>query len=58
LLCSHANGLDGELTTTHIKEILEVGPQEVNDEDIVEALLTKVVHLWYAGYAERREYHI
>ena len=41
----HADGFDAELAAAHVKEVLEVGAEEVNDEDIVEALLAKVVHL-------------
>ncbi len=31
----HTNGLDRELATTHVKEILQTGPQQVDDEDVV-----------------------
>ena len=45
LPCRHAYSLDGELAATHVEEVLEIRTEEVDDEDIVEALLTKVVDL-------------
>jgi hypothetical protein len=48
LLVGHANGFDGKLAATHIKEVLEIGSQEINDEYIMKALLAKVVHLGHA----------
>ena len=42
---SHADGLDRELAPAHVEEVLEIGSEEVDDEDVVETLLTKVVHL-------------
>lgn len=47
---SHANGLDRELASTHIEEVLETGPEQIDNEDIVEAFLTKVVDLWDSGW--------
>ena len=41
----HADGLDGELAAAHVEEVLQVGPEKVDDEDVVEALLPEVVHL-------------
>lgn len=45
LFGSHAHCLDGELASTHVEEVLEVGPEEVDHEHVVEALLAEVVHL-------------
>ena len=45
LLRRHADSFDAELAAAHVKEVFEVGAEEVDDEDIVEAFLTKVVHL-------------
>ena len=50
LLSSQADSLDGELAAAHVKEVFEVWPEEVNDEDIVETLLTKVVYLRDPGW--------
>lgn len=49
LLRGHAYGLDCELATTHVKEILKVRTEEVNDEDVVESLLSEIVYLRYAS---------
>lgn len=46
----HADGLDREFAATHVEEVLETGPQEINDEDVVQAFLSKVVYLWDAGW--------
>jgi hypothetical protein len=45
LLSSHTDSLDREFTTTHVKEVLEVWAKKVDNEDIMETLLTKVVNL-------------
>jgi hypothetical protein len=45
LSSSHAYGLDGKLATAHIKEVFQTRTKEVNDEDVVQALLAKVVDL-------------
>ena len=45
LLRCHADSFDAELAAAHVKEVFEVGAEEVDDEDIVEALLTEVVNL-------------
>lgn len=49
LPCCHADCLGGELAVAHIEEVFQAGAEEVDDEDIVEAFLTKVVDLRYAG---------
>ena len=50
LLRSHTDRLDGELAPAHVEQVLEVGAEEVNDKDIVESLLSKVVDLWHTRY--------
>ena len=50
LLCSHANGLDSKLSCTHVEEVLQTGAQEVNHENVVEALLSNVVDLRNSSY--------
>jgi hypothetical protein len=49
----HAHGLDAELAAAHVKEVLEIGPEEVDDQDIVESLLAEVVHMGYASCTAR-----
>ena len=58
LLGGHAYSLDSELAAAHVKKVLEVWPEEINDEDIVEALLTKIVHSRYASCQSNNELHI
>ena len=50
LFCGHTHGLDGELAPAHVKEIFEVGPQQIDDEDVVKAFLTEVVYLGDTGW--------
>lgn len=54
LLRSHTNGLDAELAPTHVKEVFEVGAEQVDDEDIVQTLLTEVVDLGDTGWMRCR----
>jgi hypothetical protein len=35
-----------------IEEVFQTGPEEVDDEDVVEALLAEVVYIRNAGYME------
>ena len=49
LLCSHADSLDGELAPTHVEQVLQARPQKIDDEDVVQALLPKVVYLRDTG---------
>ena len=49
LLCYHDNGLDGELAVAMVEEVLQAGPQQVNDQDVVKTLLTEVVDIRDAG---------
>lgn len=45
LLCGHHDGLDGEFAPAHVKEVLERWAKEVDDKDVVQSLLAKVVDL-------------
>ena len=45
LLCGHTNGLDAELASTEVEEVFEVGTQEVDDKNVMETLLSKMVDL-------------
>jgi hypothetical protein len=45
LLCSHAHSLDGELATAHIKQVFKIGSQEIDCEDVMQALLAEVMDL-------------
>ena len=46
----HANSLYRELPPTHVEQVFEAGTQQVDDEDVVQALLPKVVYLRDAGW--------
>jgi hypothetical protein len=50
LFCGHAYGLDGELASAHIEEVLEVRTQQVDDEHIMESFLTEVVNMRDTSY--------
>ena len=45
LLGRHANSLDGKLPAAHIEEILQIRAEQVNNEDIVQSFLAKVMYL-------------
>jgi hypothetical protein len=45
LLCNHYNGLDGEFPVAVIEQVLQAGPEQVNDQDVVKAFLAKVVDI-------------
>jgi hypothetical protein len=45
LSCSHADGLYRELPPAHIEKIFETGSKEVDDQDVVQTFLAKVVDL-------------
>lgn len=49
LLGDHDNSLDRELATAHIKEVLEGRTKQVNAEDVVQTLLSKVESIWNTG---------
>jgi len=56
LLGNHHHRFDGKFAPTHIKKVFERRSQEVNAEDVVEALLAKVVSIWNAGYRDSRQW--
>lgn len=35
LPCGHADGLGGELASTHVEEVFQAGSEEVDDQNIV-----------------------
>lgn len=41
----HANGLDRVFATAHVEQVLKIWTEQVDDEDVVETLLTEIVHL-------------
>ena len=50
LLCNHNHGLDGEATMTMIKQILQTRAEQIYNEDVVKAFLTKVVDIGDASW--------
>ena len=50
LLGNHHNGLDRELSMAVIEEVFEAWAEQVNDQDVVKALLTKVIYIRNTGY--------
>ena len=48
LPCGHTYSLDGELAPTHIEQVLQTRPQQVDYEDIMKPLLPEVVYLGYS----------
>ena len=45
LLGDHDYSLDGELPVAVVEQILQTGAQQVDDQDVVQALLAKVVDI-------------
>ena len=45
LLGYHDNRLDGELPVAVVEQVLQTGTEEVDDQDVVEALLAKVIDI-------------
>jgi hypothetical protein len=50
LLRDHDDCLDREFAVAVVKEILQAGSEEINDQYIVESFLAEVVDIWYSGY--------
>lgn len=50
LLCDHYDGFGGKSSVAMIEEVFERGSQEVNDENVVEALLAEIVNVRDPGY--------
>ena len=49
LFRNHDNCLDRESSVAVIKKIFQAWSEEVNDQDVVESFLAKVIDIWYAG---------
>lgn len=49
LPCCHAHSFDRKLSSAHIEEVLQTWSEQVNDEDVMETFLAKVVYLRNAG---------
>ena len=41
----HANRFDSVLAIAHVEEVFQVGPEEVDDEDVVKTFLAEIVNL-------------
>jgi hypothetical protein len=50
LLSSHTNSLDCKLSPAHIKQILQIQAQKINNKNVVQTLLSKVMNLWNTSY--------
>ena len=49
LLCDHDYRLRREPSIAVVEKVFERGPKKVNDEDIMKALLPKVIDIRYTG---------
>ena len=54
LFGGQADCLNREFSAAHVEEVFKVGPEEVNDEDIVETFLSEVMHLRDTGYSKEQ----
>lgn len=52
LLGDHGDRLDGEATIAVVEEVLQTGAEQVNDQDVVQAFLAKVVDIWDASFCK------
>jgi hypothetical protein len=55
LLRNHDNCLDRESPVAEVKEILQTWSKEVNDQNVVESFLAKIIDIRYSGYANQCE---
>lgn len=46
----HDDGLDGKASVAVIEQILQARTEQINDQDVVQALLAKVVHIGDARF--------
>lgn len=53
----HADRLDRELAPAHVEEVFQARTKQVDDEDVVQALLPEVVYLRYPGWLARPAMH-
>ena len=49
MLGNHNDGLDAEPSIAMVEEVLEGGSKQIDDEDVVQTFLSKVVHIGNAG---------
>lgn len=49
LLSKHTRRLDTKLATAHIKQVFKTWSKKIDDQDIVQSFLTKMVYLWYTS---------
>ena len=54
LYSQHQNRFQRKLAPTVLEQVLETGPQEVYDHDVVVALSTEVVDLWQSDYLHQQ----
>jgi hypothetical protein len=54
LSCCHAHRLDREFAPAHVEQVFQAGSKQVDDEDVVQSLLTKVVYLGYTRCPDPR----
>lgn len=52
LLCYHYHSLGGESSIAVIKEVLQRWSEEVNDQDVVKALLAEIIDIRDPSYSE------
>ena len=52
LLSYHDDSLDGELSVAVVEQVLQAGAEEVNDQNVVKALLAKVIDIRDPGYSK------
>lgn len=45
----HYDSLDAELSPAHIKEVFQARPQQVDDQNIMQAFLSKIIDLGDTG---------
>jgi hypothetical protein len=51
----HTNGLDRKFPTTHVEQIFQTWSKKVNNENVVQSFLPKVVYLRNALCGEKCE---
>ena len=50
LLGDHDYSLDRELPVAVVEQVLQTGAEQIDDQDVVQALLSKVINIRNAGY--------
>ena len=46
----HHDCLRGESPIAMVEQVFQTGPKQVDDEDVVEAFLPEIVHIWNASW--------